>query len=159
MNENKKKRSDRRRMKSRANKKLKRKCLCVDRDFDQLLVEKSNTKNQFLEKEIKCLRLKLKLLKDAYEKEKKIYEDCIMFKEQCLKIEFPKLEKESKETLPFGNRRDNDEVELQSPRVVKEEYVEYETNVKNDTVKFQPIDQSKFKKEPLVAYKKSGKDQ
>ena len=81
-----------------------------------------------------------------------------MFKEQCLKIEFPKLEKESKETLPFGNsfpRRDNDEVELQSPRVVKEEYVEYETNVKNDTVKFQ----SKFKKEPLVAYKKSGKDQ
>ena len=85
-----------------------------------------------------------------------------MFKEQCLKIEFPKLEKESKETLPFGNsfpRRDNDEVELQSPRVVKEEYVEYETNVKNDTVKFQPIDQSKFKKEPLVAYKKSGKDQ
>ena len=81
-----------------------------------------------------------------------------MFKEQCLTIEFPKLEKESKETLPFGNsflRRDNDEVELQSPRVVKEEYVEYETNVKNDTVKFQ----SKFKKEPLVAYKKSGKDQ
>jgi len=80
-----------------------------------------------------------------------------MFKEQCLKIEFPKLEKESKETLPFGNsfpRRDNDEVELQSPRVVKEEYVEYETYVKNDT---ELIDQSKFKKEPLVAYKKSEK--
>ena len=77
-----------------------------------------------------------------------------MFKEQCLKIEFPKLEKESKETLPFGNRRDNDEVELQSPRVVKEEYVEYETYVKSE-----PIDQSKFKKEPLIAYKKSGKDQ
>ena len=155
MNENKKKRSDRRRMKSRANKKLKGKYLCVDREFDQLLVEKSNTKNQFLEKEIKCLRLKLKLLKDAYEKEKQIYENCIIFKEQCLKSEFPKLEKESKETQPSGNnflRRDNDEVPLESPMVVKEEYVEYD---ENDTVKSEPIDQSKVKKEPLVAFMKS----
>ena len=79
-----------------------------------------------------------------------------MFKEQCLKIEFPKLEKESKETLPFGNsflRRDNDEVELQSPRVVKEEYVEYD---ENDTVKSEPIDQSKVKNKPIIiAFKKS----
>ena len=84
-----------------------------------------------------------KCLKDAYEKEKKIYENCIMFREQCL----------------YGKsflRRDNDEVPLQSPRVVKEEYVEYKTYVKNEKVKSEP-DQSKFKKKPLVAYKKSEK--
>ena len=89
-----------------------------------------------------------------------MYEDCIMFREQCLKVKFPKIEKESKETLASGNsflRRGNDEVPLQHPRAVKEEYVEYKTYVKNDKVKSEPIDQSKFKKEPLVAYKKSEK--
>ena len=78
-----------------------------------------------------------------------------MFKEQCLKVESPKLEKESKETLPSGNsflRKDNDEVPLQSPWVVKEEYVEYN---ENDTVKSEPIDQSTIKNEPIVAFTKS----
>ena len=162
MNMNKKKRSDWRRMKSRVTRKLKRKFLREHREsrsvFDQRLVEKSNNNKECLEKEIKCLRLKLKLLKDAYEKEKKIYENCIVFKEQCLKVEFPKIKKESKETLSSENsflRRENDEIELQSPRVVKKEYVEYETYVENETVKSEPIDQFKFKKEPLVAFKKS----
>ena len=77
-----------------------------------------------------------------------------MFKEQ-VQVELQKLEKESKETLLSENsflRRDKDEVELQSPRVVKEEYVEYD---ENDTVKSEPIDQSKVKNEPIVAFKKS----
>ena len=117
----KKKRSDQRKMKRKANRKLKR----------IYLREK--------EKEIKCIRLKLQSLKDTYEKEKKIYEDrIIMFKEQCLKVEFPKLEKKSKEISPSGDSflgRDNVEVELQCPRVVKDEYVEYETFVKIETDK------------------------
>ena len=152
---NKKKRSDWKRMKSRANRKLKRKYLRENVVFDQPLVEKSNTNNRCWEKEIDYLRLELKYLKDAYEKQKKLYENCVMFKEQCLKVEFPKLEKKPKEILPSGNsflRRDNDEVELQSPRVVKEEYVEYN---ENDTVKSEPIDQSKVKNEPIVAFTKS----
>ena len=74
MNMNKKIRSDWKRMKWRVNRRLKRKYLCEVREsrsvFDQLSVEKSNTNKECLEKEIKCLRLKLKLLKDAYEKEK-----------------------------------------------------------------------------------------
>ena len=155
MNMNKKKRSDWKRMKSRANRNLKRKYLRENVVFDQPLVEKSNTNNRCWEKEIDYLRLELKYLKDAYEKQKKLYENCFMFKEQCLEVEFPKLEKKSKETLPSGNsflRKDNDEVELQSPRVVKEEYVEYN---ENDTVKSEPIDQSKVKNEPIVAFTKS----
>ena len=155
MNMNKKKRSDSKRMKSRANRKLKRKYLHEHVVFDQPLVEKSNTNNRCWEKEIDYLKLELKYLKDAYEKQKKTYENCYMFKEKCLKVEFPKLEKEPKETLPSGNsflRRDNDEVELQSPWVVKEEYVEYD---ENDTVKSEPIDQSKVKNEPIVASTKS----
>ena len=153
LNMNKKKRSDAKKLKRKANKKLKRKYLW------ELRTQKSVY--QCLEEEINCLRQKLKFLTDSYEEEKKIYEECIMFKEQCLKLEFPKLEKEAKEILPSGNsflRRDNEEVELPSPMVVKEEYVEYETYVENETAKSaksEPIDQSKFKKEPLVAFKKS----
>ena len=77
-----------------------------------------------------------------------------MFKEQ-VQVELRELEKESKETLLSGNsflRRDKDDVELKSPRAVKEEYVEYE---ENDTVKSEPIDQSKIKSEPIVAFMKS----
>ena len=69
---NKKKRSDSKRMKSRANRKLKRKYLHEHVVFDQPLVEKSNTKNQYWEKEMDYLRLELKYLKDAYETKKKI---------------------------------------------------------------------------------------
>ena len=148
MNMHKKKRNDWKKMKRKANSKLKRKAKYLREQ--STLVEKSNTNNRYWEKEIDYLRLELKYLKDTYEIKKKLYENCFMFKEQCLKVEFPKLEKESKETLPSGNsflRRDNDEVELQSPRVVKEEYVEYETYVKNDIDKSEPIDQSKLKKE------------
>ena len=60
---NKKKRSDWRRMKSRVTRKLKRKFLREHREsrsvFDQLLVEKSNSKKECLEKEINCLKMKL----------------------------------------------------------------------------------------------------
>ena len=153
MNMNKKKRSDWKRLKSRANRKLKRKAKYLHEQ--STLVEKSNTNNRYWEKEIDYLRLELKYLKDTYEIKKKLYENCFMFKEQCLKVESPKLEKESKETLPSGNsflRKDNDEVPLQSPWVVKEEYVEYD---ENDTVKSEPIDQSTIKNEPIVAFTKS----
>ena len=154
-NINKKIRSDRKKMKRRANRKLKGKYLREHIIFDHPLVEESNTKNLSWEKEIDCLKLELQLLKDAFEKEKKMHENCIMFKEQCLKAEFPKLKKESKEALPSGNkffRKDNDVDELQSPGVVKEEYVEYN---ENDTVKSEPIDQSTIKNEPIVAFTKS----
>ena len=63
MNIRKKKRSDQRKMKRKANRKLKRIYLREQQKsrtvFDQLWVEKSNTNNQCLEKEINCLRLKL----------------------------------------------------------------------------------------------------
>ena len=137
MNINKKLRSDRKKMKRRENRKLKGKYLREHIIFNQTLVEESNTNNLSLEKEIDCLKLELKLLKDAFEKEKKMHQNCIKFKEQCLKVEIPKLKSESKEALISGNRflrRDN-VVELQSPEVVKEEYVEY---IENDTVKSEP---------------------
>ena len=63
MNMNKKKRSDWKRMKNRANRKLKNTFLREHRSsrspFDQLLVEKSNSKKECLEKEINCLKMKL----------------------------------------------------------------------------------------------------
>ena len=59
MNIRKKKRSDQRKMKRKANRKLKREQQKSRSVFDQLWVEKSDTNNQCLEKEINCLRLKL----------------------------------------------------------------------------------------------------
>ena len=46
-------------MKRKANRKLKREQQKSRSVFDQLWVEKSDTNNQCLEKEINCLRLKL----------------------------------------------------------------------------------------------------
>ena len=152
MNMHKKKRNDWKKMKRKANSKLKRKAKYLHEQ--STLVEKSNTNNGYWEKEIDYLSLELKYLKDTYEIKKKLYENCFMFKEQ-VQVELRELEKESKETLLSGNsflRRDKDDVELKSPRAVKEEYVEYE---ENDTVKSEPIDQSKIKSEPIVAFMKS----
>ena len=95
----------------------------------------------------------LKLLKDAFEK--KSNENCIKIKKQYLKADLAKLEFESKEALDSGNKIlkiNNDDVEKQSSKVVKEEYVEY---AENDTVKSEPMDQSKVKNEHLSPFEES----
>ena len=157
MHNNKKKRSDKKKIKRRENRKLKGKCLRKYREskffLDQQLVEESNTFYLIQAKEIANLKQELKLLKDVFEK--KSNENCIKIKKKYFKADLAKLEFESKAALDSGNKIlkvNNDDVEKQSPLVLKEEYVEY---AENDTVKSEPMDQSKVKNEHLAAFEKS----
>ena len=157
MHNNKKKRSDKKKMKRRENRKLKGKHLLKYREtrsfLDKQLVAKSNTFYLIQAKEIANLKQELKLLKDAFEK--KSNENCTKVKKQYLKADLAKLEFESKEALDSGNKIlkiNNDDVEMQSSKVVKEEYVEY---AENEKVKSEPMDQSKVKIEHLTAFEKS----
>ena len=95
------------------------------------------------------------MLKDAFEK--KSNENCNKIKKQYLKADLAKLEFESKEALDSGNKIlkiNNDDVEMQSSKVVKEEYVEY---AENEKVKSEPMDQSKVKIEHLTAFESESK--
>ena len=109
---------------------------------------KDSRSDQQQSQELDLLRQNYKLLKDAYEKEKKL-KNCIGCKKQNLNFEIQKVEKKPKKEFLSENKilkRSADEVEFSNHRVAKEEYVEF---VKIDSVKSELIDQVKVKNEPL----------
>ena len=104
--------------------------------------------DQQLSQELDLLRLNFKLLKDAYEKERKLNKYCTGCKKLNLNVELKKVEKKPKKEFLSENKilkRSADEVELSNPRVANEEYVEC---VKIDLVKLELINQVKVKDEP-----------
>ena len=55
--------------------------------LDHHLVKTSSTANQSHKMELDFLRLELKLLKDAYEKHRKLHENCIVLQNQSFKVD------------------------------------------------------------------------
>ena len=84
-------------------------------------------------------------------KHRKLHENCnIEFQNQNLKVQKGGNLK-LKTPILHKNKileRDNDEVELSNPRVMKEEYVEY---VEKNTFKSEPFDYDNVKNETLIA--------
>ena len=121
--------------------------------LDQQVVKTSSTLSQSQKMEFDLIRLELKLLKDAYKKHRKLHENCnIEFQNQNLKVQKGGNLK-LKTPILHKNKileRDNDEVELSNPRVMKEEYVEY---VEKNTFKSEPFDYDHEKKETLIEQK------
>ena len=96
--------------------------------------------DQQLKQELDLLRQNIKLLKDAYEQEKKLNKNCIKCEKQNLNFEIKKGGKMPKKEFFSENKI------FSNPRGVKEEYVEH---VKIEPVKSELVEQVNVKNEPL----------
>ena len=136
MKVDKKERSEKRKMKRRANRKKLSQAI-----GKRLNKNRISRLDQQQSQELDLLRLNVKLLKDAYEKVTKLNNSNFGCETQNLKFEIQKVDKKPKKEDLSENKifkRSADEVEFSNPRVVKEEYVEF---VKVDSVKSELIDQ------------------
>ena len=143
MNVDKKIRSEKKKMKRRANRKK------LSQAIGKRLKKNGDSRSdQQQSQELDLLRLNFKLLKDAYEKVRKLNQNCIGCIKQNLNFEIQKVEKKPKKEFLSENKilkRSPDEDEFSNPGVVNEEYVEF---VKIDSVKSELIDEVKVKNEP-----------
>ena len=144
MKVDKKQRSEKRKMKNKESKKK------VSKAIEKRLKkyrDSTSFLDQQLSQELDLLKLNFKLLKDAYEKERKLNKYCTGCKKLNLNLELKKVEKKPKKEFLSDNKihKSADEVELSNPSVVNKEYVEC---VKIDLVKLELINQVKVKDEP-----------